>query len=110
MAAAEQQTSARQRRILFLVAIESSVPFGLFGRARRTGWHLEGFKRVRMARVESRHVVREEFGDGKLVGANSFEDTFGQFVAAVIVVMGAVLKRLVEICSQRGVQGFAHGV
>src|SRR5215475_13257922 len=56
----------------------------------RTGRNFEIFGRVGAAGVERRHVFRKKFGDAEVAGFDSFDDTPGEFVSAIIVVMRAV--------------------
>ena len=97
-------TDRTDRTFFFLGSV--ALRFG--GGAHRAGG--EGQRIVGMRGVEAFKVVGEEFGEVQLAVADALGDAFGQFVAAVIVVMGAVLESLAQVGAERGVELLAHRV
>ena len=60
--------------------------------------------------IKITEVRHDGFRQRQLRLLDAFHDAFRQFVAAVVVVVRAVLKRLVQICAERLVKSPAHWV
>src|SRR4051794_12782676 len=54
------------------------------------GRYRKALKRVRVARVERRHILNKKFGDSQIIGPDTRDDTLCQFVAPIIAVMGRI--------------------
>src|SRR4051794_24936256 len=69
-----------------------SISIGLDRCARRTGRHLECFDGIGMAWVKRPDVVHQVFDKAEFVGLDALHDAFGQFVAAVVIMVGVIHK------------------
>src|ERR1700760_1401118 len=85
-----------------------SIPFRFEIRGLRAGWHREGRRSIGMGRIEMPGIVGDEFLQREMILSDSFDDAAGEFVAAVVVVMRAVLECFAEIGAERGVKRAAH--
>src|SRR5882724_13317597 len=88
----------------------ASISLRLHAVAHGTCWDVKIRELIRPAWIKWRIVGGKMFHESQLGFLDAFNDAPGEFIAAVIIMMRAVLESEVEVLAERTVQFHAGGI